>query len=563
MAQTTLTQPSRAGALPARRIGRLRVRLLIPLIVAGLVVLPILNLLSALLSPSFEMWERLWASILPRMLGNTLVLLGGVGALTLIIGTGMAWLVTAYHFPLRAFFERALLLPLAVPTFVMGFVYMATFDFAGPIQTTLRAWFGQSFRPPDIRSGWGAILVMSLVLYPYVYLLARAAFREQVAATYEAARTMGYSRSQTFFRLIVPMARPSLAAGAALAMMEAMTDFATVRFFSFPTVSEGIVRLWEGRMDRAGATELSLLLLGVALCLILLERALRGRARYYQSSGAGRRPPRAELHGVAALAAIAVNALLLGAAFVLPVGQLIAWALSYVQTNFGGWRNVFAQYALTTFGLAALAATLTVFLALLIANGVRLSGGRAGRIVARVATLGYAVPGAVVAAAVLLTLAPLDRAINSLAERLNLSAPGLILTGTIIGLLYAYAVRFMAVAFNSVEASFEKVKPSMEQAARTMGAGPWRVLWRIHLPLVSQGMIAAAILVFVDVMKELPATVMLRPFGMDTLAIWTYMAAAESFWEEASLPALTILAVGLIPVWLLMRLGNRAGAERL
>ncbi|MFN7210307.1 MAG: ABC transporter permease, partial [Aggregatilineales bacterium] len=218
MAQTTLTQPSRAGTLPARRIGRLRVRLLIPLIVAGLVVLPILNLLSALLSPSFEMWERLWASILPRMLGNTLVLLGGVGALTLIIGTGMAWLVTAYHFPLRAFFERALLLPLAVPTFVMGFVYMATFDFAGPVQTTLRAWFGQSFRPPDIRSGWGAILVMSLVLYPYVYLLARAAFREQVAATYEAARTMGYSRSQTFFRLIVPMARPSLAAGAALAL---------------------------------------------------------------------------------------------------------------------------------------------------------------------------------------------------------------------------------------------------------------------------------------------------------------------------------------------------------
>lgn len=559
MAQTTLTDLQTAQETSARRTGRLRGRLLLPLIVAGLVVLPILNLLSALLSPSFEMWERLWATILPRMLGNTLLLLGGVGALTLIIGTGMAWLVTAYNFPLRAFFERALLLPLAVPTFVMGFVYMATFDFAGPVQTTLRAWFGQSFRPPDIRSGWGAILVMSLVLYPYVYLLARAAFHEQAAATFEAARTMGYSRTKTFFRLIVPMARPSLVAGAALAMMEAMTDFATVRFFSFPTVSEGIVRLWEGRMDRAGATELSLLLLGVALCLILLERTLRGKARYYQSGGAGRRPPRAQLRGVAALGAIGVNILLLGAAFVLPVGQLIAWTLSYIQTNFGGWRNVFAQYALTTFSLAALAATITVFLALLIANGVRLSGGRMGRILTRLATLGYAVPGAVIAAAVLLTLAPIDRAINNLAQQLNVSAPGLILTGTIVGLMYAYVVRFMAVAFNSVEASLEKVKPSMEQAARTMGAGPLRVLWRIHLPLVSQGMIAAAILVFVDVMKELPATVMLRPFGMDTLAIWTYMAAAESFWEEASLPALTILAVGLIPVWFLMRLGNRAG----
>jgi iron(III) transport system permease protein len=440
----------------------------------------------------------------------------------------------------------------------MGFVYMATFDFAGPVQTTLRAWFGQSFRPPDIRSGWGAILVMSLVLYPYVYLLARAAFREQAATTYEAARVMGYTRMQTFFRLIVPLARPSLVAGMALAMMEAMTDFATVRFFNFPTVSEGIVRLWEGRMDRAGAIELSLLLLGVALCLILLERTLRGKARYYQSGGASRRPQRVPLRGAAAGLAIGVNVALLGAAFILPVGQLIAWSLSYVQNSLGGWRAVFWQYALNTFGLAALAASITVFLALLIANGVRLRSGRTARIVARLATLGYALPGAVIAAGVLLTLAPIDRAINAFAQQMNLSAPGLILTGTIIGLMYAYSVRFMSVAFNSVEASLEKVKPSMEQAARTMGASPLRVLWRIHLPLVSQGMVAAAILVFVDVMKELPATVMLRPFGMDTLAIWTYMAAAESFWEEASLPALTILAVGLIPVWFLMRVGNRA-----
>jgi iron(III) transport system permease protein len=559
LAHNTLIQPAQAKPIALRRTERrLRGRLLLPLIVAGLVVLPILNLLSTLLSPSFEMWQRLWETILPRMLGNTLLLLGGVGALTLIIGTGMAWLVTAYQFPLRALFERALLLPLAVPSFVMGFVYMATFDFAGPVQTTLRAWFGQSFRPPDIRSGWGAILVMSLVLYPYVYLLARAAFREQAATTYEAARVMGYTRMQTFFRLIVPLARPSLVAGMALAMMEAMTDFATVRFFNFPTVSEGIVRLWEGRMDRAGAIELSLLLLGVALCLILLERTLRGKARYYQSGGASRRPQRVPLRGAAAGLAIGVNVALLGAAFVLPVGQLIAWSLSYVQNSLGGWRAVFWQYALNTFGLAALAASITVFLALLIANGVRLRSGRTARIVARLATLGYALPGAVIAAGVLLTLAPIDRAINAFAQQMNLSAPGLILTGTIIGLMYAYSVRFMSVAFNSVEASLEKVKPSMEQAARTMGASPLRVLWRIHLPLVSQGMVAAAILVFVDVMKELPATVMLRPFGMDTLAIWTYMAAAESFWEEASLPALTILAVGLIPVWFLMRIGNRA-----
>ncbi len=562
MAQGTLSKlpNTTTVAIPKRLTGRrLRGRLLLPLIVAGLVILPIAILLSEVLSPSLEMWQRLWETILPRMLGNTLLLLGGVGALTLIIGTGMAWLVTAYNFPLRAFFERALLLPLAVPSFVMGFVYMATFDFAGPVQTTLRGWFGQSARFPDIRSGWGAILVMSLVLYPYVYLLARAAFREQAAATYEAARVMGYNRTQTFFRLIIPLARPSLVAGMALAMMEAMTDFATVRFFSFPTISEGIVRLWEGRLDRAGATELSILLLGVALCLIVLERTLRGRARYYQSGGVGRRPPRMLLRGAAAWLASGANLLLLGAAFVLPVGQLIAWTLSYLQNNFGGWRNVFGQYVLNTFSLAALAAAITVLLALVIANGVRMRGGRASRIIARLATLGYALPGAVIAAGVLLTLAPVDRAINNFAQQMNVTAPGLILTGTIVGLMYAYTVRFMSVAFNSVEASLDKVKPSMEQAARTMGASALRVLWRIHLPLVSQGMVAAAILVFVDVMKELPATIMLRPLGMDTLAIWTYMAAAESFWEEASLPALTILAVGLIPVGLLMRVGNRAG----
>lgn len=554
MTDTTLNNRILTPTKPANQTRRRWLAL--PILVAALVLLPILVLLSEMLQPSWEMWQSLWNSILPRLILNTVVLIVGVGGVTLILGAGLAWLVTAYRFPLRGFFEQALLLPLAVPSFVMGFVYMATFDFAGPVMTTLRRWFGPDFRPYEIRSAGGAILVLSLVLYPYVYLLARAAFREQAAATYEAARVMGYSRSKAFFRLILPLARPSLVAGVALAVMEAMTDFATVRFFSFPTITEGIVRIWEGRMDRAGATELALLLLGFALSLLVLERLLRGKAQYYQQGGKGRRPQRMALSGGKKWAAVGVCGIVLGAAFVLPVGQLLAWTLAYLARNTGGWRVVFGQYIGNTLGLAALAGGITVLLALAIAGGVRMSGGRTARVIARLATLGYAVPGAVIAAGVLLTLSPVDRAINAWAVSVGLTAPGLILTGSLVGLLYAYVVRFLSVAHSSVEASLDKVKPSMEQAARTMGASPFRILRRVYAPLVTHGMAAAAILVFVDAMKELPATLMLRPFGVDTLSIWSYMAAAESFWEEASLPALTILLVGLIPVWLLMRVGS-------
>jgi iron(III) transport system permease protein len=525
----------------------------LPLVVAALVALPILFLAAQLLSPNLDIWAQLWRTSLPRMLGNTLFLLVSVGTGTFIIGTGLAWLVTAYDFPGRALFDRLLLLPLAIPSFVMGFIYMATFDFAGPVQTQLREWFGRGARI-DIRTGWGAAITLTLVLYPYVYMLARTAFREQAASTFEAARVMGYSRSATFFKLVLPLARPSLIAGVTLAMMEAMTDFATVRFFSFPTLSEGVVRLWEGRMDRDAATELATLLLFFALALILLERGLRGHAKYYQSGGKGRRPHRVRLNRMNSALATFLCTLLLSVAFILPVGRLIHWTVNELtgSASLGTWQTVYGQYIGNTFGLAASAAVLTVLLALGVAHGVRASGRRRGeRILARLSTLGYALPGGVIAAAVLLVIAPIDHFLFDAGL-----TSGLIFTGSIMGLLYAYVVRFMSVAYNSIEASLDKVKPNMEQAARTMGASSGRILRRVHLPLVMNGVIAAAILVFVDVMKELPATLLLRPFGMDTLAIWTYMQAAESFWQAAALPALTILGVGLIPVFILMRVGD-------
>lgn len=549
---TTITKPV-APAITGRGI-RVSWRIpLLPVLIAGLISLPILLLATELLTPKLDLWAQLWSTILPRMLGNTLLLMAGVGAGTLIIGTGLAWLVTMYQFPGCAFFDRALLLPLAMPAFIMGFVFMSLFDYAGPVQTAWRALFGRSAPFPDIHSGGGAIIVMTLVLYPYVYMLARSAFREQAGVTLEAARALGCGRKRAFWRIAIPMARPSLAAGAALALMEAMTDFATVRFFSFPTISEGVVRLWEGRMDRVAATELASLLMIVALALLVVERQLRGRARYHQQGGSGRRPVRAALKGQSKWGAFAVCALVLFAAFVLPIGQLVLWAVHEINGHVPGtWETVYGQYVGNSSALAGIAAVLTVGLALLLAHSARIWKSRFVHGLTRIGTMGYALPGSVIAAGVLLTIAPVD---HTLHEWLG---TGLLLTGSVVGLMYAYVVRFLAVAHKSVESSLDKVKPSMDEAARTLGARPWDVLRRIQAPLVANGVLAALILVFVDVMKELPATLLLRPFGLDTLGVWAYMLAAESFWQAASIPALTIVAVGLIPVILLMRTGDRA-----
>ena len=526
--------------------------------VAALVVVPMVLLVARLLHPTGEVWAQLWSTILPEMIRNTLLLMLGVAVITLALGSGLAWLVTAYRFPGSRIFDWALILPLAVPTYVMGFVYMATFDFAGPVQTTLRAWFGADLTLPNIRSGGGAILVMGLTLYPYVYFLARAAFREQSSSTFDAARAMGYTRLQTFFRLVLPLARPSLVAGVTLALLEAMTDFATVRFFNFRTMSEGVVHVWQGMMNRDAAIELSALFLFFALTIVIVERLLRGRARYYQPGRRTRQITRVTLVGWRKWAATATCTAIFGAAFLLPAARLVSWTvgdLSNVATA-NVLKTVYLGYVVRTFALAATAAIIAVLIALILAQGTRMNTGRFGRAATRLATMGYALPGAVIAAGVLITVAIIDRTIMSASESLFGINPGLLLTGSIVGLLYAYVVRFMAVAYNSVESSMVKVTPNMEEVARTLGATPGRVMWRVHLPLIKVGMAAGAALVFVDVMKELPATILLAPFGMETLSMWTYMLAAESLWESAALPSLTIVIVGLIPVMLLMRVGR-------
>ena len=527
------------------------------LLIAALVVLPMAVITLALLSPTAEVWRHLWATRLPEMLRNTVALLLGVGLGTLVLGVGLAWLVAAHRFPGRSLFDWLLMLPLAMPAYVLGFVFMGLFDFAGPVQTSLRNLFGGHIWLPDIRSGAGVVLVMSLVLYPYVYLLARAAFHEQTAATFETARSLGYSRLAAFWRVALPMARPSIAAGLTLALMESLTDIGTVRFLNFPTVTDGVFRIWHGMMEREAAAELAGVLLVFALGAILLERRLRGRARYYQRGGRGWRLARVQLTGYVGWAAAGICTLVLGMAFFIPIGQLLLWAGSEVARRAPGALDaLYWDFARNSLALAGVAAGVAVALALLLANGVRLSGARLNRFTARVATTGYVIPGAVIAMGVLVSLAAVDHAVNEVAQRWWGVTPGLLLTGSAVGLIYAYVVRFMAVAYYSVEASLDKVTPSMDEAARTLGASSSRVLWRIHLPLVRAGIFTGVVLVFVDVMKELPVTLLLRPFGYDTLAIWVWQEASESLWGSAALPALTIVAAGLLPVALLLRVAT-------
>jgi iron(III) transport system permease protein len=525
-------------------------------LIAALMALPVVAILAALLTPTPDVWAHLWNTILPQRVQNTLLLVAGVTLSTFALGTGLAWLVVAYRFPGQRLFDWLLLLPLAVPSYVLGYVYMATLDYAGPVQTALRAWLG-----PDVgfnvRTGFWAVLVLALTLYPYVYVLARAAFYELSGSLFDAAQAMGHTRRRAFWVVALPLARPSIVAGVVLALMEALTDFAVVRFFNFPTLSEGIIRVWHGMMNREAATEIAGLLLLFALAVLLVERWLRGRARFTQSRGQAPGLSPIQLKGWRGWAATALCAAVLLLAFGLPVAQLGLWAvrdLARLSPDDWAWYGELARHSLT---LASSAAVITALLAVALVASFRLSANKnhpLTQLAVRLATLGYAVPGSVIAVGALTVLSRADSGLNTLIEGWRGIPVGLLFTGTVVGLLYGYGVRFLAVAYGGVEASFEKLKPSLTEAARTLGASPQRVLARVQLPLIAPGLLAGMILVFVDVMKELPITLLLRPFSYDTLAIWIWQMVSESMWAGTALPSLTLVTIGLLPVIVLMRL---------
>jgi iron(III) transport system permease protein len=520
-------------------------------VIALLVATPIVVVVSSLAIPSVEIWTHLWRTYLLELVWNTLALIAGVSLGVLLLGTSLAWLVTMCRFPGQKLFEWLLILPMAMPAYVMGFVFLALFDYTGPMQRGWRWMFGPQTWFPDIASYGGVVLVMTLALYPYVYLLTRTAFLEQSAGTVEAARALGISEVGVFWKVMLPLARPSIAAGLALALMEALADFGTVGIYGYSTFTVAVYRVWFGLFNRDAATELASVLLCFTFGLLLLERLMRGRARFSQTEGSVRPLPAVVLVGWRAWVATSICGLVATGAFLLPVAQLLYWTVSTLGGPESDAR--YLTFLLNTLMLAAVTAGIAVVAAMVLAYGIRLSRSPIIALFARFASMGYALPGSVIAVGVLIPLSFVDHTLDHVLQRTVGISSGLLLTGSMVGLAFAYLVRFLAISSQTVEASLMKITPSMDMAARSLGTSPAGVLRRVHLPLLRGSLACAAILVFVDVMKEMPATLLLRPFGYDTLAVRIWQFTSESLWEAAALPALTIVAGGMLPVLMLIR----------
>jgi iron(III) transport system permease protein len=509
-----------------------------------------------------EVWSHLAATVLPGFAANTLLLVALVGSGVAFGGTVTAWVITHRRFPGDRFFEWALLLPLAMPAYVMAYAYTDWLQYAGPIQSALRDAFGWSHGDywfPDIRSLPGAAAMFIAVLYPYVYLLARTAFIERPHALTEAARTLGLDARRTFWRVDLPLARPAIAGGIALALMETLADYGTVAYFAVDTFTTGIYRAWFSLGDRVAAAQLSAALLAFVIGAILLEHWSRGAARVAGSSRSRSPAPsaRQRLAGVRAWAATLICALPIVFGFALPLVLLARQALAEPELPAAAR---FADLAWNSLRVSGLAALLAVVFAALVAYAVRLSPGALTRGTSRVLALGYAVPGSVLAVGVLLPVGALDGWLAAtLSSTLGVHT-GLLLTGTIAALIYAYLVRYFAVAWNGIEPGFARITPGMDAAARGLGASPSGTLVRIHMPLLARSAAAAMLLVFVDVMKELPATLVMRPFNFDTLATQAYTLAKDERLAEAALPSLAIVAVGVLPLLLLARTVRRGAA---
>ncbi|WP_083261112.1 ABC transporter permease [Microbulbifer aggregans] len=523
------------------------------LIVALLVALPVLSVFALAFFPEENIWPHLWDTVLFHYIGATLTLSLGVALCTLVTGVAAAWLVSMCRFPGRRFFEWGLLLPFAVPAYVIAYVYTDLLEYAGPVQQFLRETFGwQTSRDywfPEIRSMGGAIAMLSLVLYPYVYMLARAAFLEQCGSIRAASRSLGCSPWQSFLRVSLPMARPAVAVGLSLVLMETLNDFGTVDFFAVRTLSVGIYDTWLSRGNLGGAAQIACSTLVFVVLLVTLERMARRRQRHFvQSPGAKR--DYYVLRGGRALAATIFCSLVLLGGFGVPTLVLLQYALG----NFASyWTDDFLSIAGNSFLLSSVAALATALLGLLLAYGKRLASGNTVRALVGFSKLGYAMPGAVMAIGVIIPLAAFDNTLDDFARRYLDTSTGLLLSGSVFAILFAYTARFLAVSTGAIESSLDKVTPSMDRASRSLGRNSWQTLWAVHLPLVRAGILSGAIVVFVDCMKELPATLLLRPFGFDTLATYVYQFASDEMLERSALGALMIVLVGLLPVILLSR----------
>ncbi|HCI07218.1 MAG: iron ABC transporter permease [Rhodobacteraceae bacterium] len=525
----------------------------VAVLVAAICLLPMMAVAIAAFSGGTGTVSQLLGSVLPRYVGNTALLVVLVSIGTLCLGVGAAWLVTMTRFPGVRLFEIALVLPLAFPSYVLAYAYTYILDHPGIVQSTLRdvmGWGPRDYWFPEVRSLGGAAFMLVLVLYPYVYLLARASFLQQSGTTFLAARALGSSAWSAFFRVSLPLARPAIAGGVLLAVMETIADFGTVAYFGVQTFATGIYTSWFTLADRGGAAQLALCLLSFALLLAMLERIQRGRAKYSDAARGGQEKTQLQLNGVHAFAAFALCSIPVLLGCVLPVVVLFNMGLGSEQDLLSSRYLAFIQNSLT---LAGIAAVVTVCAAVTVGFFQRMQPGRFSSATAYIARLGYAVPGGVVAVGLLVPFAAFDNALDAWMRSTFDISTGLLVTGSIWLLIIAYLVRFSAAALGAYEGGQALVHANMDAASRSLGQTPWGTLRRVHLPILTPSLLTALLIVFVDVMKELPATLIMRPFNYDTLAVQAYRLASDERLEGAAVPSLVIVAMGLLPVILICR----------
>ena len=516
---------------------------------AVLVLLPLLVLALSWNSLDSTIWNHLLETQMARLLGNTLVLAVGVIVGVVLLGVSLAWLTSLCNFPGRRWLDWALMLPFAVPAYVLAFVMIGILDFAGPLQTTLRGWLGNDFRMVSIRSTGGVIFVLVLVFYPYVYMLARGAFLAQGRGLMEAARILGHSPWQAFWRVALPMARPAIGAGAALAVMETLADFGAVSVFNYDTFTTAIYKTWYGFYSLQTATQLASLLLLFVLLALYAERRAQGSKRF-PGSDKPRQGPLFQLRGVRGWLATGYCLLILAVAFVIPLVQLFYW-LFISGSDFDERYWSLIRNTLTLGGIAAVT---TVVVAMLLVLARRLQPIRRVRSAVALANLGYALPGSVLAVGIMFAFSVADnQLVVPLQAWLGVDSPSPLLLGSLFALLLAYLIRFMAVASGPLDTALARIRPALPEAAHSLGHTGASVFWRVYLPLLMPGLLSAGLLVFVDVLKEMPATLLMRPFGWDTLAVRIHSLTAEGNWPEAALPAITLVATGLLPVIVLIR----------
>jgi len=519
--------------------------------IASLLAIPLIVVIANIFVPAGDVWQHLASTVLQDYVLNSLLLMIGVAIGSLILGVGTAWLVSVTEFSGRRFFEWALLLPMAIPAYIIAYTYTGLLDFAGPVQGLLRELTGWGYGDywfPEIRSLEGAAIMLSLVLYPYIYLLTRAAFLSQSLCVLEVSRSLGNGPWRTFFYVALPLARPAIVAGLSLVLMETLADYGTVQYFGVSTFTTGIFRTWYGLDNAPAAAQLAAILLMFVVVLVTLERYSRRQTRYHHSARNKQPLRRLKLTGWANTNAALFCWFILCAGFLVPALQLASWVLDTYTTMIDeDFITLFAN----TLKLAIFSALLALFIALVLNYGRRLQPTNTIRFAIRVAGLGYAIPGTVIAVGVAIPFGWFDNTLDSwMRTQFNIST-GLLLSGTIAALLFAYMVRFLTISLHAVETGLERITPSMDEAARAMGEKPLGILGRIHIPMLKGSLLTALLLVFVDVLKELPATLILRPFNFNTLAVRAYELASDERLADSSSAALAIVVAGLIPVILL------------